>query len=195
MTAQSVWAALVSRGDISVRVCIRRDCDPWDRPSTLFVSTSGLVSCTRRPGDLLPQFSAAECSRLLTSYAAEFAKLVRSPRRVDQLLDTSLDLGGGSLWAYGVIISIVAAHTGATWRSNRPDAVPPWCVSRSGRVVWLPDDPGPGVLPRHVDDLQFWRSEEPGNARLILRDGAVLQWRLGNTIVGLHELAAALNIL
>ena len=71
--------------------------DPWDLPSMLFVYTSSRVSCAERLGVLHPQFSEAELFPAIDLYAAELAKLARSPERVDLLLDTGLDQGGGLL--------------------------------------------------------------------------------------------------
>ena len=93
----------------------------------------------------------------------------------------------------GVLCAIIAAHSGVRWRSSRPDVVPPWQLSRSERVVWLPDDPLPAGSVRHWWDLSFLWDDSPGMARLVLQEELVLQWRVGNPLPGLHDLAVALN--
>ena len=159
-------------------------------PSTISVSLSGLVSCVRRSGDRSPPLATAMCSRLLVAYSEGFARMALEQDRLERLCQTQLPLCGGPPWATGFLCAIIAAHSGATWGPAHPDVVPPWQLSRSDRVVWLPDDPLPARSVRHWWDLSFRRDDSPGMFRLVLQEELVLQWRVGNPLA---ELAVALE--
>ena len=152
MISQTVWQASVRLEDVTMRVMMYRDGAYVAKPSTISVSISGLVSCVRRSGDVRPPLATAACTRLLVAYSEGFSRMGLEQHRVERLCQTQLPLCGGPPWATGVLCAIIAAHSGVTWGPTRPDVVPPWQLTRSDRVVWLPDDSLPaGSVPHWWD--------------------------------------------